>query len=232
MEILNNIPIDLTPERIFKRLRMRQENETIASSVREWLETVSPIVNAKAVYEVSYVDNKNENSLDINGIKFTSQVLRVNLDKVGRVFPYVVTCGREIDEITVPGDDIMQVFILDAIKEVALHLAIRYLREYLTQSYALGQISAMAPGSLEDWPITQQRALFSIFGNVEEMIGVKLTSSFLMTPIKSVSGILFPTEIRFESCQLCPRENCIGRRAPYDPSLFEKYKEKALDSTG
>ena len=51
-----------------------------------------------------------------------------------------------------------------------------------------------------------------------------LTDTFLMVPIKSVSGIFFPTEVSFESCQLCPRENCIGRRAPYDPALVKKYR--------
>jgi hypothetical protein len=85
----------------------------------------------------------------------------------------------------------------------------------------------MSPGSLADWPITQQEELFSIFGNVEDLIGVKLTESFLMVPLKSVSGIYFPTEIEFVSCQLCPREVCSGRRAPYDPDLAKKYREKA-----
>ena len=230
MEILNNIPVNLTPEKIFKRLRMRKENETISSSVAELLEAAHPIVNPKAVYEVSYIDNKTDDSLDINGIKFTSRVLRVNMDEVNRVFPYVVTCGREIDEITIADNDTMKTFLLDTIKEVTVYLANRYLRQYLTDKYALGQISTMAPGSLEDWPITQQKELFSIFGNVEDLIGVKLTNSFLMTPIKSTSGIIFPTEIRFESCQLCPRGKCIGRRAPYDPEKVIQYKEKVLDN--
>ncbi len=87
----------------------------------------------------------------------------------------------------------------------------------------------MAPGAGagDDWPITQQKELFSLFGGrekVEELIGVRLTDSFLMVPIKSVSGIFFPTEIRFESCQICPREQCIGRRAAYDPEVVKKYQ--------
>jgi len=86
----------------------------------------------------------------------------------------------------------------------------------------------MNPGSLESWPITQQKELFSLFGNVEELIGVKLTDSCVMFPLKSVSGIYFPTEINFESCQLCPREKCIGRRTPYDPELAKKYREDTV----
>ena len=88
----------------------------------------------------------------------------------------------------------------------------------------------MAPGSgtTDVWPITQQKELFSIFGNVEDLIGVRLTDKYLMIPIKSVSGILFQTETTFETCQLCPREACIGRRAKYDPDLVRKYREKMI----
>jgi hypothetical protein len=86
----------------------------------------------------------------------------------------------------------------------------------------------MAPGAGagDDWPITQQMGLFSLFGGrekVEELIGVRLTDTYLMVPIKSVSGLFFPTEVRFESCQICPREHCQGRRAAYSPEMAKKY---------
>jgi len=226
MEVLDSIPFRLDLEEVLKQLHLRKESKDVEKNVQELIEIVRPIVKPKALYEVSYVDNKNGDSLYISGVRFTSRVLRVNLDKVERVFPYVVTCGRELDEITVPSNDFMKYYYLDTIKSLALGSAIRYLIDYLKRNYALGQMSSMNPGSLEDWPITQQKQLFSIFGNVENLIGVKLTESFLMVPQKSVSGIYFPTQIKFESCQLCPREACSGRRAPYDPNLVKKYREK------
>jgi hypothetical protein len=121
-------------------------------------------------------------------------------------------------------------FCYDAIKELAVQQARAYMQEYLTKRFALGQMSRMAPGAgaAEDWPITQQKQLFSIFGDVEKHIGVRLTDTCLMVPIKSVSGILFPTEVSFEACQLCPREQCIGRRAPYDAALAKQYRGEGL----
>lgn len=223
MEVLDNIPIQLDLAKVLKKLRQRNRNEEIEKSVQELIEIARPIARPKAIYEVCYVDNKSEDSVDIGGVRFTSRVLRINLDKVERVFPYVVTCGRELDEINIPSEEIMKSFLLDQVKETVLTLARKYLEDYLKEKYALGRMSRMVPGSLQDWPITQQEALFSIFGNVENLIGVRLTDKCLMLPIKSSSGLYFPTEIRFESCHLCPRESCIGRRAPYDPGLAEKY---------
>jgi hypothetical protein len=86
----------------------------------------------------------------------------------------------------------------------------------------------MNPGSGDAnvWPIEQQKELFSLFGDVENLIGVRLTDSFLMVPNKSVSGICFPTEINFQSCQLCHRMNCNGRKAPFDRKLWESVNHK------
>jgi hypothetical protein len=91
--------------------------------------------------------------------------------------------------------------------------------------HRLEKTATMAPGSLSEWPLSQQRSLFACLGDPEGEIGVHLSDSLLMVPAKSVSGIRFPTTESFVSCQLCSRENCPGRRAPYDKTLYdEKYR--------
>ncbi len=229
MEVLNSIPIELGLEAVIKRMRLRKRSDNILGHIREMLDIARPIAKPKAVFDVAYIENKNGDSMEISGVEFKSRVLRINLDKVERVFPYVVTCGRELDEIDIPSTDFIKGYFLDQIKETAVVLARQYVEGYLKKRYALGQLSRMAPGAGagDDWPITQQKELFSLFGGrekVEELIGVRLTDSFLMVPIKSVSGIFFPTEIRFESCQICPREQCIGRRAAFDSEVVKKYQ--------
>ncbi len=132
-----------------------------------------------------------------------------------------------MDETISPSDDFIRQFWLDTIKGMALETGVKYLKDYLKRKYALGDTSSMAPGAggQDLWPIEQQKQLFSLFGNVEDLIGVKLTDSLLMIPNKSVSGLCFSTEIRFESCQLCARKICAERRAPYDKKLVESYYE-------
>ena len=226
MEILSDISVSLDTGNVLERMNIRKKREDMEKGVQELIELVLPIARPKVIYQVSYVDNKAEDWVEVDGVRFTSRVLRDNLDKVGRVFPFVATCGRELDEIDIPTDEFMKCYYLDQIKEMVLELAMSYLEEHLTRKYELGQISEMEPGSLESWPITQQKELFSIFGNVEDAIGVRLTDKCLMIPVKSVSGVYFPTEIKFESCQLCQRERCIGRKAPYNPDLARKYSEE------
>jgi len=65
--------------------------------------------------------------------------------------------------------------------------------------------------------------LFTLFGKDAERLGVELTSSMLMKPRKSISGIAFHSHRVFISCQLCSRDRCPGRRAKYMPEKFAEY---------
>ena len=228
MEVFSSIPVDLEPEKVLKFIRMRDSNQQVERMVQELVEVTRSIAKPKVVYKVSYVDSRDGDTVTIDGVKFTSRVLRINLDQVERVFPYIATCGTELEEIAVPSNDVMKSFCFEEIKIMVLRSAITYFSNHLTEHYALGKMSRMSPGSLESWPVAQQKELFSLFGDVEELIGVRLTKSCVMVPLKSVSGIYFPTEIKFESCQLCPREKCIGRITPYDPELAKKYREDTV----
>jgi cobalamin-dependent methionine synthase I len=66
-----------------------------------------------------------------------------------------------------------------------------HLKNHLIQRYALGELSNMSPGGNKEWPITQQKELFSVLGDVEGMIGVRLAEGYTMVPMKSRSGIHF-----------------------------------------
>jgi hypothetical protein len=156
--------------------------------------------------------------------RFVSRVLRANLDQVGRVFPYIATCGHELDSVSIANNDLLGQFCWDTIKEMVLYVALSHLGDHLKEVYALEPLNSMNPGSgdVAVWPIEQQKELFSFFGDVQKLIGVDLTSSCLMLPNKSVSGIFYSSEHDFQSCQLCHREKCPQRRAPFDPHLWEE----------
>lgn len=224
--ILNEISFEPEIERLLKDVRDRGPKRVV-EEVEGLIAAATGIGAPKALYRLAFVEQKGDDRVIIAGVELKSRVLRVNLDNAHRVFAYAATCGRELDEWAKSFDDLLQRYWADKINEMALRAAIRTLREHLVDHYQLGRISTMSPGSLEDWPIEEQRPLFGILGDTETAIGVRLTDSFLMIPTKSVSGIVFPTEVRFESCQLCPRQNCPGRRAEYDKDLYDrKYRKK------
>ena len=220
MEVLDPLPVDADPDAVVSEIRLPPDS-AYAGEVRQAVERALEVVRPKAAYRACYVEERTEETVRLDGVVFTSRVLSVNLERAGRVFAYVATCGREIADFAATLDDPLARFALDTVMRKALTAAASAVRAHIVERFAIRRHATISPGSLDDWPLEQQRNLFALLGDLPSAIGVELTDSCLMVPVKSLSGILFPTEVGFESCQLCPREDCPGRRAPYDPSLWE-----------
>ncbi len=221
MEILKKIPLNLDAKEIASKLHMQRTGDS--DLTRTLLKIAQPLITPKAIYKVAYVDKKAEDAVFINGFRLQSRVLRKNLDNVGRVFPYVVTIGDGLEKSADAADDFLEKYYLDSIGNIALTKARNHLENHLKAKFAYSKMAFMAPGSLEDWPLTEQKLLFSMLDGVEEAISVRLSEYLLMFPRKSVSGVYFPTETTFYSCQLCPRKRCGGRKARYDEKLAQEY---------
>jgi len=202
--VLDDIRFDLNLEALARHVHIEGDESDMHQLAQLGAEAEA-IARPKAMYGVAFIEDRGEDYVVLDGVRFTSRVLAVNLEHVHRAFPYLATCGVELHEWA-----------------ASLSVARRAIDVDLQQRYGPGRISRMAPGSLKDWPIEEQAPLFSLLGDAEKTLGVRLTDSFLMTPTKSVSGIQFAAGQRFESCQLCPRDNCLGRRAPYQSELYQQ----------
>jgi hypothetical protein len=215
------VPWRIDREPLREKLSVKGKS-SLAARLERLIDEAEVVARPKICYGVASIDGKEENRVILNGVPFRSRILRVNLDGAHCVFPFVATCGRELESWSERIEGMLEQYWADTIKETALSWAIQNLSEHLANRYRPGPLSRMGPGSLPDWPLEEQRSLFAVLGEEPGRIGVRLSESLLMTPIQSVSGIFFPTEERFETCQLCPREKCIGRRASYDPDLFKR----------
>lgn len=225
--VLQSIPFQIDLKGLQMKLHLKEGSPYLQDLIH-LAEEAQRIARPKALYRLAFIDEKGEEDVVVEGIRLRSRVLRVNLEKAQRVFIYVVTCGMELEDWANKMEDILKRFWAETIKEMAMRHAHTVMEGHLTDHYRPGTLSRMSPGSLADWPIQEQVPLFKLMGNTEEMVGVHLTESLLMVPTKSISGIRFPTEESFESCQLCPRGDCPNRRAPHDPNLYDrKYRKSA-----
>jgi len=230
--VLCEIPFEPDIPWLMKRLRIK-EGSANQAELCKMIEEARPIARPKALYSPQFVTARGEDWVDITGERFSSRVLCVNLEGTYRVFPYLATCGHELQAWADGIDDMLVGFWAEAVKEAALFCALRVLFEDMAERYQPGETASMSPGSLADWPIQEQQPLFRLFGAHADDIGVRLTDSLLMVPTKTVSGICFTTQAEFESCQLCPREGCPGRRAVYNPDLYdERYCQQNGMGTG
>jgi hypothetical protein len=221
MTILENIHIKIDFEAVRRRLRLTRDSELKA--VRNLVDTAQPLLDPKVLYKVCYIEEKFEDGVKVGGLLLSSEVLRKNLENTERLFPFVVTIGDKFGERMGSSTDLLEKFYLDTIGNVALNRIRMGLNNHLKSTYAIEKTAFMAPGSLPNWPIEQQKPLFELLGDVRASIGVELSESLLMLPAKSVSGIYFPTETSFFSCQLCPRKRCNSRKAKYDEKKAQEF---------
>ena len=253
VQLLDNIQVDLNVDKVLERLKLPNEekrikhmklqieNGRIEEIVRELIEIVTPVARPKALYKVARVTSSSGDTVEIDGVKFTDRLLRgvLNFNKVEEVFACASTCGTEVNAIQVPGGDAVKEYCLNLIKRMVYTSANDYLHDHLRQQYALGRIGRLnPPGELVVWPVVQFVEHLSLFGDAEDLIGIKVTDPYMIAPVEaplkhmlwplfSGTRILFPAETSFVRCLLCP-EKCIGRRVPYDAALVKKYLEMAL----
>lgn len=219
--VLDGFPIELSLEKTLDRLRI-DEGRSQALGAENVFKTATSLIHPRAIYAVAYISKHGADKIEIEDTEFTSRVLAKNLEHIERVFPYVLTIGDSLENRARSSESVTAKLVLEAVGDLALGSALEYVQRHIAEQHGLETTSHMGPGQL-DWPITQQRELFSILGDVKDTIGVTLSESLMMVPRKSISGFIFPTEETFISCQLCQRNKCPSRKASFDKDLSKKY---------
>ena len=212
--ILTDFQVRYDEREMAERFRIRpgtKAERTLAGV----LAAAAALARPKAAFRVMTPEILDEETIRFGEVAFKSGLMPRLLSGLSQAFPYVATCGRELSEWTA-GLTGLEQFMADEVMLLALRQGVRQLEEFIAASYNLKQVSAMNPGSLpREWPITEQRPLFRLMGELPGQIGVNLLPSLLMDPGKSVSGVFFETSEKYHNCQLCPKEGCPGRKAPY-----------------
>lgn len=221
--IVESVPLHVDFDALCRKLRVNVESER-ADEVGLLVEQAQAIARPRGLYKLGFIDEKGDDYIVVDGLPFKSRILRVNVGEIRRVFFFIATCGEELDSWGSSRPGMLLRYYADIIQELALRQAFEALEADIRERYRLGKTAVMTPGSLEDWPLSEQLSVFAMLDDPKTKVGVDLNDSFLMKPMKSVAGVMFSTQFTFESCQLCPREGCPGRRSPYEPDLYaERY---------
>jgi hypothetical protein len=221
MTVIDSIPFspdtDETAERLGLGGMLCHDKE-----VKERVGLAAQIGAPRACFTTCDVQRKDEATVVIAGQRFQSRILRVNLAHSDRAVLFVATCGTELEKWAESYQDMLLRWVAEDLCEQALRAAVAALDQAVDPLLEGRYKVSMNPGSLEDWPLQQQKLLFRALGTVTQAIGVELTESSMMRPRKSISGIKFSSHQPFANCRLCPRRDCPGRRMPFDSHAFEQ----------
>jgi len=161
---------------------------------------------------------KNKSKLIINNTEFiTENIITTQLQKIEGSALFACTLGEQYDVWCRSFDDENDIFyhyLADAIGSEIVEAAVDWLERRINiEAEKLGFkcTNRYSPGYC-DWNVSDQHNLFSFFP--ENFCGIEITESALMTPIKSVSGIIGlgkNVKKKAYTCNICTMENCYLR---------------------
>jgi len=209
----DDIPFSVEAVTMLKTLGLRDD---FFEEIHEMADRTNELGRPRAVVRALAPQNADENSLALGGERIESRLVASLLKKCEQVFCFVVTSGVELDALVQNLSDPVEKLWQGQMNQAALRQAANWVRGQVRQRFQTGQLCAVNPGSNPLWPLEAQNQLFRIIGDVRAHTGVALTPSCLMLPVKSVSGIWFPSRRHYSNCAICQRQNCEGRGEPFD----------------
>ena len=154
---------------------------------RQWMRPIYSF-HFRGVENISFPDFQIE-----GGLTFSSKVVSYVLDGCEKVAVYLATLGKEMDkEITrlFSKKETLAATVLDIIGSTAINQTLKHLRDDVglnAGKMGLESTRHYAPGYC-DWDLSQHRILFKVLDYSD--MGVSLNNACMMTPRKSVSGII------------------------------------------
>ncbi len=158
------------------------------------------------------------NGLNIGGVFFsTDKIVTGQLKKAERAAVFLASLGRGMElwskELLSSGDIVLG-YLVDAVASVTAENVTDILHDHIGKRMSeagLHITNRYSPGYCL-WQVSEQHRLFSLLP--EDFLGVTLTESSLMQPIKSVSGIIgIGTNVKYReyTCDKCGVKDCTYR---------------------
>lgn len=223
----------LSPEAVYEQMGYGNNtpDAAIVSETETILNEISTFLKPRFCFFVTdgALDDK-QATLTVMGRELQiGRIISRQLRGSQRFVFFVATAGSEFEQFqhrVADEGDMVRVFIVDAIGSVLAERCADLMEEALENLIAAAgwsHTNRFSPGYC-GWHVSQQQLLFPMFG-MEKPCGVSLSESSLMTPIKSVSGVIGigPDVRKLEySCGLCDYKQCYKRKLPTKKRDFSK----------
>jgi len=198
-----------------------ESQETISEMIMRVLKDAESVCQVKAEYAVYPIMKANEveKTIEISNIVFDlKKIVFGQIKRSDSIAVFLCTAGKEIgirSREAMKEGDLLTGYIYDVvgseIADSAADIMQNRLRERIT---AEGKkiTNRYSPGYC-DWDVAEQHKLFQLMP--DNYCGIKLNSSALMDPEKSVSGFIGIGEnVRYNeyTCGLCDMKDCIYRK--------------------
>jgi hypothetical protein len=175
----------------------------------EMLEAIKPYaVPAALLSEAAVIDKTPDKIISSLG-EFNSPLLVQLADKSGNLFPFIVTCGKAMDDFGTDISDPLHLYWIDFLKGYALEQAFKKIKSEVARKFPKKKITSLVPLDEDVWKLDGLKEVFNAFPDeAVKKIGVELTEYLFMKPGKTRAGVFFPSHKEVDLCSLCNVKKC------------------------
>lgn len=221
MLLNTNIPPHIRLELLAKRLHAEPDTFTYLRA-SELIEEAMPVLKPAYLIKRFPVEEKTPRGIIIAGQKFRSRIMAEKLQGHPYAWIYITTSGREIADYTAKVDDLFDNYLLDEIAFFGTLYAQEVMLHEINDAFGICNYIKLSPGTVPDWSVEDVKKFFKLLDGEYQKLNVKVLDSGLIDPLKSTSGIVFPTEDNFKECNICNQANCPNREAAFIPDVYNE----------
>lgn len=189
--------------------------------ISDYTSRCKSIMDPKGAYaRFTAVTPDSEEVVEIIGTRFcTGKIIRNMLRHSEEYALFVVTAGPEPEELSrrlMKEGQYLEGLITDVVASAIVESAANQVEQQIMEmadSMDMKITNRYSPGYCS-WHVSEQQKLFSLFP--EDCCGINLSQSSLMSPIKSISGIIgMGKSVIYKdyTCEICPMKECVFRKA-------------------
>ena len=220
----DHIDVEIDTRDIYRRIGYTADGEPsarIASLIGEYVDNATQLIEPSCSYSIRDIARVQGSSILIeNSIVFEGQIISRLLEQCEKVAVFLVTIGDRLEEMVCQLSDdgfIVEAYALDAIGSSAVEKLAECVQDRIGEAASARGLCIsrrFSPGYC-DWDMSQQEMVFRAMDG--DRLGVQLSQEFLMTPQKSISGIIGIGSCNgnvedYNPCRTCDRVHCLGRR--------------------
>jgi len=209
---INKIPYKLDSKALAKSLKI-DKNKHLYNKFIPIAEDAKKLKGPDGVFKKFELQNITDDFFEIEKIKFFSKNLKKIIPEKSLIFPYIITIGDDLEAWITSKSDDLEKYIADEIAIQILDASIYGLAKILKKQNNSKNLSSLNPGSFSSWDISEIKKIFEVLNPLNNQIDVTLGNNYIMSPLKTVCGILFETEKNFANCRYCSTKNCSRRKA-------------------
>ena len=214
--------IRIDPEEILKLLGNQQgmigehTSDLVEQYILECIQVSSP---AGAFVLVEALESASEVFISIPDTTFNSgKIIHKMLQHSSNYALFIVSAGPGPENLArslLSEGNYLEGYISDLVASALVDSAADQIQEHV-RTYAQKQgvkiTNRYSPGYCS-WSVEEQQKLFSLFP--EGCCGISLSESSLMSPVKSISGIIgMGDDVKYRdyTCEICPMRDCTFRK--------------------